>query len=183
MIISPLSIAGAAVVTFPVHTDERGSFYRLYCAKDLAGILQDMSVVQINNSYNVKKGTVRGFHFQYPPKKEMKLIRCLRGAVFDVIVDIRKGSPTFLKWEGVRISEENHRMIVVPPGCAHGFQTLADETELLYLHTDYYSPECDGGLSVSDPCIGVQWPVQMSVISERDENHPLLTPDFMGIDI
>lgn len=181
MIISPLSIPGAAVVTFTPHIDDRGEFCRIFCADELAVFLHDASIVQINYSSNVKKGTIRGFHFQHPPKKEMKLVFCRKGSAFDVIVDIRKNTQTFLKWEGIELSADNYKMIIVPSGCAHGFQTLVDGTELLYLHTDYFSSEYDGGLSVFDPRIGVQWPIPVSIISERDSKHPYLTPDFIGI--
>ncbi len=181
MIISPLSIPGAAVVTFTPHIDDRGEFCRIFCADELAAFLQGASIVQINYSSNLKKGTVRGLHFQYPPKKEMKLICCRKGCAYDVIVDIRKNSKTFLQWEGIELSADNYKMIVVPPWCAHGFQTLFDETELIYFHTDYYAPEYDGGLSIFDPLIGIQWPIPVNFISERDLKHPYITQNFHGI--
>ena len=120
-------------------------------------------------------------HFQYPPKAEVKLVRCLRGSIFDVIVDLRRDSKTFLQWYGKKLSGENMMMLYVPEGCAHGFQTLEDNCEMLYLHTEFYSPSHEGGLRYNDPKIGIQWPLEVTEISRRDESYPLLPPDFAGV--
>ncbi len=181
MIISPLSIPGAAVVTFTPHIDDRGEFCRIFCADELKDILQDRCIVQINCSITKRSGIIRGMHFQYPPKAEMKFVQCTRGRVFDVLVDIRKGSSTFLSWIGIELSPDLRKMVVIPEGCAHGFQVLEDNSELLYLHTASYSPEYEGALSVFDPRIGVEWPLPPGQISERDQNHPFITEQFQGV--
>jgi len=181
MIITPLSIPGAVVVTFPPQSDERGSFSRLFCARELADFMNGHTIAQINKSVNRKTGTVRGLHFQYPPKAEIKLIRCTQGKVFDVMVDIRRESPTFLQWKGVELSADNYRMVIIPEGCAHGFQVLADDSELLYLHSEYFDSAFEGALSVLDPRIGIDWPLPIGEMSERDQGHQYITDDFRGI--
>ncbi|PWR70704.1 dTDP-4-dehydrorhamnose 3,5-epimerase [Methanospirillum lacunae] len=181
MIFIETSISGVFIVELQRISDERGWFSRLYCAEELVKIMGNRHIAQINHSYTRTSGTIRGLHFQYPPKAEMKLIQCIRGKVFDVVVDIRTNSPTFLKWFGVILSEEEHKMIVIPEGCAHGFQVLSSNSELLYFHTNYYSPECEDGLSVMDPKIAIKWPIQIGEISERDLNHQYINSDFLGV--
>ncbi len=161
--------------------DERGWFARLFCRKELRQLLDNRSIVQINHSRTVCRGAIRGLHFQSPPKAEKKFVRCLRGSVFDVAVDLRYGSPTFLKWHGERLSEENMKTIYVPEGFAHGFQTLHENTELLYLHTEYYSPEHEGAVRYDEPMIDISWPLEITDISHRDRSHAMLTDDFKGI--
>jgi dTDP-4-dehydrorhamnose 3,5-epimerase len=138
-------------------------------------------IVNVNFSRTEKTGSVRGMHFQHPPLAEMKLIRCLRGKVFDVMIDLRKDSPTFLKWHGEILSAENMRMMVLPEGMAHGFQALEDQSEMLYLHTEFYSKEHDAGIRYNDPLFGIDWPVPVTDVSEKDKNHLLLKKDFEGI--
>ncbi|MFX1590950.1 MAG: dTDP-4-dehydrorhamnose 3,5-epimerase family protein [Promethearchaeota archaeon] len=143
----------------------------------------DKEIVQINNSVTKLKGSVRGMHFQYPPKAEIKIIKCIKGKVFDVAVDIRKNSTTFLEWHGEVLTEDNFIMLYIPQGFAHGFQTLEDNTELLYLHTEFYSPEFEGGLLYNDPILNITWPLDVADISQRDMKHPLLTDEFKGVEV
>ena len=162
-------------------TDKRGIFTRIFCEKKLNKILDGKRIVQINHSLTRSKGTLRGLHFQHPPKAEIKLVRCLRGRVFDVLVDLRKYSKTFLKWYGTILSGENMKMINIPAGFAHGFQTLEQNCEMLYLHTEFYSPLHEGGIRYDDLAIGIKWPLEITEISEKDRNYTLLAPEFSGI--
>lgn len=138
-------------------------------------------LVQINHSITRKKGAVRGMHFQYPPHAESKIVMCLRGKAFDVAVDLRSYSPTFLRWHGVELSPGNRNAFCIPEGFAHGFQTLEDETELLYLHTEYHAQPGEGALNVADPRLGIVWPLAITEISDRDRSHAFITPGFAGI--
>lgn len=135
----------------------------------------------MNHSYTKQVGTIRGMHYQLPPFNEIKMVRCIRGSVFDVIVDIRKDSPTFLKWVGVEISANNKKMIYIPAGFAHGFQTLEDDCELIYQHSALYMPAVEGGIRYSDALVNINWPLKLSSISERDKQHELLNTNFKGI--
>lgn len=161
--------------------DERGQLTRLFCTELFADIRPDLRFVQTNLSYTAQRGTVRGMHFQRAPALEAKLIRCLRGRVFDVAVDLRSGSPTFGRWHAVELSQDNQRQLFIPEGCAHGFQTLCDDVELLYQHTAAYSPDCEGGVRHDDPILAIAWPLPVSVLSERDRLHPLIAPNFSGV--
>lgn len=161
--------------------DNRGSFARLFCCRDLSPSLEGRSIHQINHSITAKAGAIRGLHYQLPPMAEMKLVRCIRGRVWDVAVDLRDNSPTFLEWHAEEISAENAKMVIIPEGCAHGFQSLTEGAELLYLHTAPYTPELEGGLAYNDPALGITWPVEVSDISQRDSRHPQLNPSFKGI--
>ena len=162
--------------------DSRGKFSRIFCRQELPQIGRDKSIVQINQSLTRKKGAIRGMHFQRPPMAEIKMVKCLRGSVFDVIIDLRKGSSTFLKWHGEILSAENMKMIYVSEGFAHGFQTLEEDSELLYFHTEFYSPEHEGGVRFDDPKVGIKWPLEVTDISEKDRSHPLLPSEFAGLD-
>lgn len=166
--------------TDPV-VDARGSFYRGFCDQELKEILSGGQVRQVNVSHTKTMGAIRGLHFQYPPHTEIKLIRCLRGRVFDVAVDLRAGSPTFGKWYATELSDENHVMMVLPAGCAHGFQVLECSSELLYLHTAPYAPEAEGAIRYDDPAIAIEWPLAVTDISLRDQAHPYLDPTFEGV--
>ena len=168
------------VQTTPI-SDPRGSFSRLYCEHELAQIIDDRHIVQINHSRTVNIGAIRGLHYQRTPYMEMKLVRCLKGKVWDVVVDLRAGSPTFLQWHAEELTPQNARMLVIPEGCAHGFQVLEAETELLYLHTEYHMPVTEAGLRVDDPRLGISWPLPIAGLSERDRQHPAITPDFTGL--
>ena len=164
-----------------IYSDTRGSFSEDYNYEKFSKIGITDSFVQDNISISKKKGTIRGLHFQVPPRSEMKLIRCLKGAIWDVAVDLRSGSPTFLSSFGVRLSSENLTMLVIPEGFAHGFQTLEPDTELLYLHTEFYAPLLEGGVRFDDPIFDIKWPLTPSEVSERDKSHELINHDFDGI--
>lgn len=172
---SPLSMAGAFRVDIEKREDERGFFARTFCAHEFADHGLETAFVQMNTSVTRKAGSVRGMHFQRPPKAEVKFIRCVRGAVFDAIVDLREGSTTFGRWQGTELTGDNRAMLYVPRGFAHGFQTLADDTELFYLHSEFYSPEHEGGLRFDDPDVGIAWPLPITEMSPRDRQHPFLS--------
>ena len=182
MKIKPTPLQDAFIIELEPVTDDRGLFTRVFCQQELRNILHDKNIVQINHSLTRQKGALRGMHFQYSPKSEIKMVKCLRGSVFDVIIDLRKGSPTFLKWHGEVLSAKNMKMMYIPEGFAHGFQTMEGNCELLYLHTEFYSPEHEGGVRYNDPKIGIKWPLGVTDISERDKNHPLLGEDFLVIE-
>lgn len=161
--------------------DQRGYLQRMYCASELAFVLAGRNIVQANHSFTAKRATVRGMHFQRPPHAEMKFISCLRGKVFDVAVDVRSGSPTFLRWHGEILTPENQRTLVIPEGVAHGFQTLTEDCELLYFHTALYDPASEGGLNPRDPLLAIAWPEPIADLSPRDAAHPALTREFAGV--
>lgn len=176
-------LKGAYLIELEPHLDDRGFFARTFCKNEFGEIRHQKEFVQFNHSCTLKKGTLRGLHYQEPPVSEIKLIRCIRGKVFDVIVDLREGSFTFLQYLGVVLSAENMKMIYVPEGFAHGFQTLEDHTEMLYHHTNFYSPGHERGIRYEDPMLNISWPLAPSEISDKDMNHALLTKDFKGIAI
>lgn len=174
-------LPGVVVVESTSFVDQRGAFMRLYCEDELNKILGERRIVQINHSMTSAVGTVRGMHFQRPPHAEMKLVRCLKGRIWDVAVDLRAGSPTFLQWHAEELSQQNARMLTIPEGCAHGFQTLEANSELLYLHTEFYLPSAEAGLPYDDPRLNIQWPLPVTDLSERDRRHSPISPDFSGI--
>ena len=178
---SALSLSGAFCIELSPRDDARGRFTRLLCMDELRQIGHEKSIVQVNYSYSKTCGTVRGLHFQFPPHSEIKMITCLRGRVFDVVVDLRSGSPTFLKWQGLELTPENSRVMYIPEGCAHGFQTLEGESELIYFHTAFYTPSSEGGLPYDDEAIGIVWPLPIAEISKRDLSHPRITSAFKGL--
>jgi dTDP-4-dehydrorhamnose 3,5-epimerase len=161
--------------------DHRGSLTRLFCADDLVAAGWIWPVAQINQTLTAVRGTVRGLHYQRPPHGEAKLVSCLAGSIFDVAVDLRHGSPTFLHWHGEILSADNHAALLIPPGFAHGFQTLCDHVSLLYCHSHPHAPEAEAGVSVRDPALAISWPLEISVLSERDSAHPVMTQDFKGV--
>jgi dTDP-4-dehydrorhamnose 3,5-epimerase len=169
------------VINFEPYEDERGYFYRVFCKNELRAINFKEEIVQINQSKTKEKGSIRGMHFQLPPSAEIKLVKCLKGAVYDVAIDIRQGSPTLLQWHGEILSADNLKMMFIPKGFAHGFQTLNKNSELLYLHTEFYSPEHEGGIKYNDPLINIIWPLKITNVSDKDENFELLSKDFKGI--
>jgi len=181
MNISSTPIPGIATVQTALLQDHRGWLYRAFCGNELAKILGERKIVQINISKTEAVGAIRGLHFQYPPYAEMKFIRCLRGAVWDVALDLRQSSPTFLQWHAEALSTENARMIIIPEGCAHGFQVLVPGSELLYLHTAAYQAAAEGGIRYNDPAIRIAWPLAPADISERDNSHALIDDSFKGI--
>ncbi|MFL6230414.1 MAG: dTDP-4-dehydrorhamnose 3,5-epimerase family protein [Pyrinomonadaceae bacterium] len=174
MIFHELAIAGAYVVEPDPHTDSRGFFARAFCAREFAARGLNTRVAQCSLSYNRGRGTVRGLHYQLPPAAEAKLVRCLRGAIFDVIVDLRPGSRTF-GWNAcVLLSQEGGRALYVPAMCAHGYQTLTGDVELYYQMSNFYAPDLARGVRFDDPSLAVEWPLPVADISERDRAWPLI---------
>lgn len=169
-----MPLAGAFRVELEPRGDARGFFARLFCAEEFAahGLATDW--VQCNTSFTALQGTLRGLHFQRPPMAETKLLRCIRGAIFDVIVDLRAGSPTFGRWHGERLDDQNRTMICVPEGFAHGFQTLTPDVEMLYFHSAPYSAAHEGGLRWDDARVAVDWPLGVTEVSARDAAFPML---------
>lgn len=176
----PTAIEGAFAVRLDVRGDPRGRFKRHFCRRAFAerGLAAD--IVQMNHSVTLGRGAVRGMHYQRPPDSEDKLVSCTLGQAFDVAVDLRRGSPTFLKWASVEIDEAT--AFYIPKGCAHGFQALTDEVHLVYLHSAYYAPESEGGVRFDDPALAISWPVPIGLTSDRDRGFAPLTPDFEGLD-
>jgi dTDP-4-dehydrorhamnose 3,5-epimerase len=161
--------------------DRRGYLERLYCADEFEWFFAGKPVVQVNRSLTRKQGTVRGMHFQRPPHSEAKLVTCLAGSVFDVAVDVRRDSQTFLHWHGEVLSAEGHRSLLIPEGFAHGFQTLEEDCQLLYLHSANYQPGHEAGVHPQDPALAIAWPEPVAELSARDIGHPLLGEDFDGV--
>ncbi|WP_300156647.1 dTDP-4-dehydrorhamnose 3,5-epimerase family protein [Solidesulfovibrio sp.] len=181
MNIQPTPLPGLFEVSHTPFRDARGLFERLFCAGALSPILGERRIMAVNHSRTTAVGALRGLHFQRPPAAEMKLVRCLAGRVLDVAVDIRAGSPTFLRHHAAVLSGDNGRMVVVPEGFAHGFQVLEADSELLYLHTAPYVPQAEGGLAWDDPALAITWPLAVTDLSGRDREHPRIGPDFEGI--
>lgn len=175
------ALAGVVVIETQSFIDSRGSFARLFCVQELASAIGERQIEQINLSRTTAVGAVRGLHFQQPPHSEMKLVRCLKGRVWDVAVDLRSGSKTFLRWHAEELTAENARMLVIPEGCAHGFQVLEADSELLYLHTASYSTQAETGIRFDDSRLGITWPLPPGELSERDRVLPVLMPDFAGV--
>tara|TARA_R110001599_G_scaffold215962_2_gene414232 strand:+ start:9225 stop:9785 length:561 start_codon:yes stop_codon:yes gene_type:complete len=163
--------------------DARGFLSHVFCAEGLLSAGWCSLIAQINHTFTEKKGTVRGMHFQNQPYAEMKLVTCLRGVVWDVAVDLREGSPTFLKWYGQELSASNRRSMLIPEGFAHGFQALTDNCELLYLHSTPYTPDAEAGLNPNDPTLELRWPLTITELSKRDSSHPMLTQNFSGLSL
>jgi dTDP-4-dehydrorhamnose 3,5-epimerase len=175
------SITDLKIVKRLLIGDQRGFLSRLFCQEELLTIGWNKPIVQINQTFTKKRGTVRGMHFQHPPHAEMKLVMCLRGAIWDIAVDLRAESPTFLQWYGVELSGENQKALLIPEGFAHGFQTLSDDCELLYFHSAVYMSSSEAGLNPKDPKLSIAWPLDISELSERDQQHPLLDQQFKGL--
>ena len=174
--ISDLLVAEASALK-----DGRGTFTRLFCEQALSSVLGGRKILQINHSCTAAVGAVRGLHFQYPPHAEMKLVRCLKGKVWDVAVDLRPKSPSYKRWYAQELSPENAHMMVIPEGFAHGFQVLEAGSELLYLHTAFYKPEAEGGVRHDDPELGIAWSLPVTDISVRDSSHAYIDSSFRGI--
>lgn len=175
-------LAGLKLIERKPIGDTRGFLARMFCAEDLSIAGWNKSIAQINHTLTQTRGTVRGMHFQRSPHMEMKLVSCLRGAVWDVAVDLRAGSPTFLKWYAVELSAKNNRALLIPEGFAHGFQTLSDDCELLYLHSAAYALEAEGGVQPQDLMLAINWPLPIAEISARDAQYELLTQEYTGLD-
>lgn len=183
MIFSEIKLKGSYVIEPQPFVDDRGWFARYCCMNEFATIGHSKEWLQMNHSFTNQKGSLRGMHYQLSPFSEIKFVRCIAGTVFDVIVDLRKGSETFLQWFGTELSSINKKMIYIPEGFAHGFQCLSDNCELLYHHTEYYMPNAEAGIKYDDPKINIHWPLELTVISERDKSHPYLSKNFKGISL
>lgn len=177
MIFSETPLAGAFLIDVEPRPDERGFFARTFCRREFDEHGLESNLVQCSLSFNRLKGTIRGVHFQHAPSQEVKLVRCTAGALFDVIIDLRPDSPTFLRYCAVELSAENRRTLYVPKDFAHGFQTLADGTEVVYQMTEFYAPDSAAGLRWNDPLFAIPWPLPVSVISDQDAGYP----DFEGL--
>lgn len=182
MLFNKTPLDGAYTIDLEKRGDDRGFFARLFCEKEFGAVGLETHFVQINNSTSAKRGTLRGMHFQLPPAAEVKVVRCIKGALFDVIVDLRPDSPTFKQWYGAELSAENRRMMYVPRGFAHGFITLVDDTEAFYLVSAFYAPECERGLRFDDPAIGIEWPLPPTEMSDKDKKWPDLDTAFHRLD-
>ncbi|NWF66367.1 MAG: dTDP-4-dehydrorhamnose 3,5-epimerase [Campylobacterales bacterium] len=172
---------GVYILNIKQLSDDRGFFERLFCKEDFKDIGLKKEIVQINRSCTKKVGSIRGMHYQQMPKSETKIIRCLKGEVLDVAVDLRENSPTFLKYHAEILSEYNNKIIVIPEGFAHGFQVLKEDSELLYFHTEYYSPQADSGVRFDDPSLDIQWLLEPTEISLKDKNYKLIDENFKGV--
>jgi dTDP-4-dehydrorhamnose 3,5-epimerase len=178
MIFNKTPLAGAYTIDLEKRGDDRGFFARMFCEQEFAAHGLETRFVQMNNSYNTKKGVLRGMHYQLPPAAEVKVVRCVQGALYDFIVDLREGSPTFMQWYGAELSAENRTMMYVPRGFGHGFITLTDDVEAMYLVSDFYAPETERGVRWDDPALGVTLPVAVTEISPKDAAWPDLNPEF-----
>ncbi|MFX1311067.1 MAG: dTDP-4-dehydrorhamnose 3,5-epimerase [Promethearchaeota archaeon] len=163
--------------------DHRGMFSRAFCKNEFKEIGHNKEIVNINHSATKIKGSIRGMHFQYPPKAEIKIIKCIKGSIFDIAIDLRKDSPTFLNYHSEILSADNMKMLYVPEGFAHGFQSLEDDIEMIYYTTEFYNPEYEGGVKYNDPKIKVEWLLEITDLSEKDKNLSLLSDDFKGIEV
>jgi len=180
-VVTDLTLVGLKLVERQCLGDARGFLSRLFCAEELGAAGWNQPVVQINHTYTARCGTVRGMHFQFPPHVEMKLVSCIHGEVWDVAVDMRTGSKTFLRWHAERLSAANGRAMLIPEGFAHGFQALSDDVELLYCHSAAYNSEAEAGLNPTDPKLAIVWPLQIAEVSARDAQHPMLNEQFAGV--
>ncbi|HEV7781809.1 MAG TPA: dTDP-4-dehydrorhamnose 3,5-epimerase [Chitinophagaceae bacterium] len=181
MIFNPLNLNGAFTIDVQPFQDSRGFFTRTFCEKEFAseGLVQHF--VQANHSGTHGKGVIRGMHFQHSPHCEVKLVKCVQGGIFDVIVDVRKGSPTFLQWFGAELTAENKRMMYVPAGFAHGFQSLTEYSEITYMVSAFYNKESEGGVKYDDPNVNIEWPLPVSLVSDKDMKIPLIDSTFEGV--
>jgi dTDP-4-dehydrorhamnose 3,5-epimerase len=172
LLFTETKLKGAFVLELERREDNRGFFARTFCQKEFAAHGLNPQLVQCNIAYNKKKGTLRGMHFQNPPFQEAKLVRCTRGAIYDVILDLRAGSPTYKQWVSAELSEENHKMLYVPEGFAHGYQTLSEVTEIIYQVSQFYAPDAASGVSHADSAFGIAWPLEVTAISDLDKKWP-----------
>lgn len=183
MIFTPTPLAGAFIITPDLIEDERGFFARTFCRREFEEHGLNPDIIQCNISFNKRKGTVRGMHYQATPHAEVKLVRCSAGTIYDVIVDLRLTSSTFKQWFAVELSSDNRKLLYIPEGFAHGYQTRTDNTEVIYHHSAFYNPESARGLKFDDPAIGIIWPLPVSMISPRDQSYPLIDNHFKGIEV
>jgi len=172
---TPTGVAGALLIDPVLRQDDRGYFARAWCLREFAEQGIDFVPVQANSGLSVQKGTLRGMHFQVEPALEAKLVACSRGAIFDVVLDLRPESPTYLRWHGAELSVTNHRMLYIPERCAHGYQTLEDCSDVYYMTSQYYTPSAARGVRFDDPAFGIQWPLAATAMSEQDRSWPLMS--------
>ncbi len=175
MLFHPTDLADARLIALTPRADERGSFARTFCARELAAAGLPTAFVQHSISRNRTKGTLRGMHFQAAPHEEAKIVRCARGAIYDVIIDLRPGSPSYRRWQGFELTEDNDRQLYVPKGFAHGFQTLTDDAEVSYLIDAYYEPSAGSGVRWDDPAFAIAWPLPVSAMSDKDRAWALVS--------
>ena len=183
MIFNPTKLAGAFTIDVQPFQDSRGFFTRIFCEKEFAEHNLVKHFVQANHSGTHGKGVIRGMHFQHAPFSEVKLVKCVQGSIFDVIVDVRAGSPTFLQWFGAELSAENKRMMYVPAGFAHGFQSLSDYSEITYMVSAFYNKESERGVKYNDTKVNIEWPLPVSLVSDKDNNIPLIDSTFTGVSL
>lgn len=177
------TLSGLFLINRKPISDQRGFFSRFFCAEEFKEIGLIKPIAQMNHTLTKSRGAIRGMHFQKEPYTETKIITCIQGEILDVVIDIRKGSPTFLQWHSELLSAENQTSLYVPDGFAHGFQTMTENCQLLYLHSNVYTPKAEGALNALDPAIGIDWPLEITEMSERDRNHPMFDSEFKGIEI
>jgi len=178
--ITNLPLAGLKLVERLSLDDSRGFLSRLFCAEELASAGWRKPIVQVNYTFTARCGTVRGMHFQLPPHTEMKLVSCLHGRVWDVAVDLRRGSDTLVHWYAEELSADNQRALLIPEGFAHGFQALTDDVELLYCHSAAFHDEAQGGVNPRDPKLAIEWPLEITELSDMDAHHPMIDEKFAG---
>ena len=178
---SDTTLAGLKLVRRQRLGDARGFLSRLFCADELAAAGWRRPIAQVNHTFTARQGTVRGLHFQHAPHAETKLVTCLRGEVWDVAVDVRQGSPTFLRWHALHLSAENALALLIPAGFAHGFQSLSEDVEMLYIHDAAYASQAEAGLNPSDERLAVDWPLPITELSARDRGHVAVTDGFKGV--
>lgn len=181
--VTDLPLAGLKRIERQRLGDSRGFLSRLFCAKELAVAGWHKPIAQINHTHTAQRGTVRGMHYQQPPHAEMKLVTCIQGEVWDVAVDLRAGSPTFLQWHAELLSADNQCAMLIPEGFAHGFQTLSDNVALLYCHTAPHTSVAEAAFNAQDPRLAISWPMPITELSARDANHPLIDPQFTGVSL
>lgn len=174
-------IEGLYLVELNSAEDSRGSFTRVFCSNELKNVMNNQNIVQINISKNNQKGLIRGIHYQKKPNAEVKLINCIKGKIYDVVVDLRISSKTFLQWRSYELSQDDNKMLIIPKGCAHGFQTLTENSNLLYFHSEFYSPDQEEGINYNDPIIKIKWPLPIREVSNRDKEFKFLNNNFKGI--
>jgi len=181
--VESIFIDGPRVITRQPIGDDRGWFERFFCLETMQAAGWPSQVVHVNHTFTAQKGTVRGMHYQHPPHAEYKYVSCLEGRIFDVLIDVRKGSPTFLKSFGVELSAENHKSLIIPTGFAHGFQSLEPNTKIIYLVSSAYNPDHEDGIHPLDPAVGVEWPLEITSMSEKDADRTNIDDSFLGISL
>lgn len=182
-VVEDTAISGVKIITRTKTSDERGFFGRLFCEEELSSIGWQGTLAQMNETMTQNRGTVRGLHFQREPSSEIKLVSCIQGQIFDVAVDLRVNSPTYLQYFSCELSEENNQAMLIPKGCAHGFQALSDNVRMIYCHSTAYEPDVEGGVHISDSKIGIDWPLPLVNLSERDAGLPNIDQSFKGVEI